>query len=516
MKIKRIIALSLAAALVIPNIAGCGLRKKTQVSEIKMYFTGSNVTYDADVLAELNPYLEGKIGVHLKPIWGTWGNFGLNSMLALQGGDDIDLYFTSAFTTDEYNRFARKGYWQRLDDPDNNLLEKYAPSLIESLPEPLVEGATVEGPKGRGIYAIPACRGVSYSLGWDINKGRLAEIGYTPEDIEKLDYYSLEPVLKAAKEKFGDDFYPLVMNTTVAERMVNRQSVIVGGAGADRLFSSFLNENDYSEPDEKYGTAIYNKFETPEFERYIRQSREYYLAGYIDPAMGNSGQASATITAKRSAGDYLLNVAVVGMGFDKSESQSRGYEVGMAEMFGPYVDTNAVQGSSMAVSVYSKHKDKAVELLDLLNSDPKAITLLTYGIEGVHYTRDEDGLIDFTDARKRYSPWMGGMGNVYILPETKAQGKGWSQRSKEVESKTASVPLLGFAFDTTNVETEMGAIANITNEFLISLCSGTVDPDTALPECRDKLKKAGVDRVIEEANRQVEEFLAVKNSGTQQ
>ena len=41
---------------------------------IKIWFHGSNVTPEASekVMAELNPYLNEKIGVTLDPIWGTW------------------------------------------------------------------------------------------------------------------------------------------------------------------------------------------------------------------------------------------------------------------------------------------------------------------------------------------------------------------------------------------------------------------------------------------------------------
>lgn len=38
-------------------------------------------------MAELNPYLNEKIGVTLDPIWGTWGDFDTSTVTALAGGD---------------------------------------------------------------------------------------------------------------------------------------------------------------------------------------------------------------------------------------------------------------------------------------------------------------------------------------------------------------------------------------------------------------------------------------------
>ena len=54
----------------------------------------------------------------------------------------------------------------------------------------------------------------------------------------------------------------------------------------------------------------------------------------------------------------------------------------------------------------------------------------------------------------------------------------------------------------------MGALANVANEYLLPLCAGTVDPETKLPEYREKLKKAGIETVVAEANRQLEAYLA--------
>ena len=61
---------------------------------LKMYFHGSNVTDDSQVLEKVNEYLQQQINVTLEPIWGTWGDFDTNAVLSLQGGDDVDIYFT--------------------------------------------------------------------------------------------------------------------------------------------------------------------------------------------------------------------------------------------------------------------------------------------------------------------------------------------------------------------------------------------------------------------------------------
>ena len=62
---------------------------KLEPVTLKMWLHGSTVTPDASakVMAELNPYLQEKIGVTLEPIWGTWGDFDTATVTALTGGD---------------------------------------------------------------------------------------------------------------------------------------------------------------------------------------------------------------------------------------------------------------------------------------------------------------------------------------------------------------------------------------------------------------------------------------------
>ena len=100
---------------------------------LRIWFHGSTVTPDASekVMAEVNAYLADKINVTLEPIWGTWGDFDQATTTALAGGDEVDIYFTCNWSANEYNKYARDGYWVKLDD----MLDEYAPELKETIPE---------------------------------------------------------------------------------------------------------------------------------------------------------------------------------------------------------------------------------------------------------------------------------------------------------------------------------------------------------------------------------------------
>ena len=101
------------------------------------------------------------------------------------------------------------------------------------------------------------------------------------------------------------------------------------------------------------------------------------------------------------------------------------------------------------------------------------MTILNYGVEGVHYNLTADGLVEFTEERGNYQPWTNGVGNVTILPPTVEQGDGFWDNFKAYYGTAKEIPILGFAYDSSAVSTEMGAVANVVAEFMLPLCTGT-------------------------------------------
>ena len=476
---------------------------------LKMYFDGSNVTDDTEVMAKVNEYLGEKLNVTLEPVWGTWGDFDQNSVLALQGGDDVDIYFTSSWSADEYNKFARDGYWVRLDNPDNNLIDKYASTLWSELPGVLTQGATINGADGYGVYAVPGYKDIATQNCWDVNVPLLEKYGYTVDDVKKMDYYSMGEMFKKVKEGEGKDFYPLLVEGAVLERMVDNTIIVTGDSPTGNFMSYYLDPTDVSKAG-AYGNKIVNKFSTDEFKKFAEKTHEYYEDGYIDPSLANANQANDTRSAKQLSGEYLIGTQSYSLGYELQASEERGFEVAMVPTTNAFVDTTSSQGAMMAVSTASKNPDRAVMLLNLLNTDPYLMTLLNYGVEGVHYNL-EDGLVKFTDKRNDYQPWTNGVGNVTLLTPTVDQGADFWTTFKDYYGTAQQVPILGYTYNSTDTETQMGTVANVVAEYYLALCTGSVDPDEKLPEFQKKLEEAGINDIIDDANKQLDDYMANKN-----
>ena len=72
-------------------------------------------------------------------------------------------------------------------------------------------------------------------------------------------------------------------------------------------------------------------------------------------------------------------------------------------------------------------------------------------------------------------------------------------------------PYAGFSFDPTPVNAEYTAMTEIVARYLPSIMFGKAgDPEKAVNEFREALHSVGIDRVMEEATRQLNEFAAAK------
>ena len=188
----------------------------------------------------------------------------------------------------------------------------------------------------------------------------------------------------------------------------------------------------------------------------------------------------------------------------------RGIEVAFVPCTEPYVDTTAAQGAMIAITTASEHPEESFKFLALLNSDPALMTLLNYGVEGVHYNLNADGLVEFTDERANYSPWTNGMGNVTILPDTAAEGAGFREAFKAYYASAKAIPAAGFAFDNTEVANEMAALGTVAAQYALALDAGALDPETTLPDFLAALDAAGMQTYLDAANAQLEGFMAAK------
>ncbi len=473
---------------------------------LKIWFHGSSVSPEGSekVMGELNKYLQEKINVTLQPIWGTWGDFDSTTVTALAGGDKVDIYFTCNWSANEYNKYARDGYWVKLDE----MLDQYAPELKALVPEGIWNCAVTDGYDGKGIYAVPGLKDTATQHCWDINGTLMAELGYDVDAVCEagIDYYSdeFEEMLQKAKDAKGGDFYPLLIEPVVLERMVNHSSIVTGDISSGPVLSFYY---DPDHPSADIGSKLVNKYATEEFKRYAE--RTYYLAqkGFISPSCQSTATANDYRTATQSSGEYLIGTQSYAFGCEYDYAAARGIDVRMIPTTAAYMDCTSGQGAMYAITAMSENPERALMFLNLMQTDPYVMTTLNYGLEGYTYTTNDDGTITFTEERAKYTPWTMGMGNVRIMPPTDAQGVDYWDRFTAYYNAAEALPYGGFIFNNSALETEIAALSNVYAEYAFNLMSGSVNPADVLDEFLAKLETAGINEFVAAANEQLEAYL---------
>ena len=501
---KKVFALLVALAMI---LTASGFALAEELPTITIMFHGSNVTDDTAVLEAVNDYIADKVGAKLEVVWGTWGDFDEKATNALLSGDSsIDMVFTCSWSSDEYNTYAKNGYFVKLDD----LIDEYGADLKAAIPESLMQAATIEGAEGMGIYAVNGFKDTATQNTWDVNVTLLNELGYTLEDFEAMSFYDFGELFAKAKEVKGDAFYPFLVEPMVLERMVTGSIIVAGDSGSTNLLSLYLNQDDVS-AEGPYGNVLLNKFATDEYKAFVTKMHEYYEAGYIDPSLAVAETSNDTRTNAQKTGDYLIGTQSYAYGYEYNpEVLDRGIEVKFVPCTDPYVDTTASQGAMMAISTASEHPVESFKFLALLNSDPALMTLMNYGVEGIHYNLNDEGLVEFTEERANYSPWTNGMGNVTILPDTVDEGAGFRESFKAYYAGAKGIPSLGFVFNNADVANEMAALGTVAAQYALALDAGAIDPETALPEFLAALDAAGMQTYLDAANEQLTAYMAAK------
>jgi putative aldouronate transport system substrate-binding protein len=95
--------------------------------------------------------------------------------------------------------------------------------------------------------------------------------------------------------------------------------------------------------------------------------------------------------------------------------------------------------------------------------------------------------------------------------------KTWYYEPKDIytkmleKNKTCNKSLaLGFTFDSSKVSDQITACTNVIAQYYTPLMYGEVDIDSTLPDFQNALKKAGIDEIIAEKQKQLDAWLATK------
>ncbi|MEI6285412.1 MAG: ABC transporter substrate-binding protein [Bacillota bacterium] len=482
---RKLLALFLLIVFAATLFAGCGSKtadedNPAETVELVWYtgFSGTESPKDLDsVTAELSKYTKEKINATVKIIPVAFADYQTKMNPILASGEACDLVFTCSWTLD-YRIYGTKGLFYPLDD----LLPKYGEKLNSLISKELWEATRVGGK----IIAVPNYKDLVYQQVVVFNKNKVDALGL---DLSKIKTFAdLAPVFAQAHAK---DPGLICFETGSRISPYDKYDFLIsyGTPGAVRLDDS--------------SCKVVNQWDYPDFIKDCAIYREFYQKGYISKDTGTTRNQSNPFLK----GTALAAVDVLVPNCDTVLSSLYGFPVVSVKLYDkPAMTTHSTTGSMIAVSASSKHPARALRFLELLNTDPYVRNLVTYGIEKVHYDKTGPTSIKYTDKHKQYEMAGFALGNRLIEYTVDPTPPGTNQLLKAFNDSAVISPVMGFSFNTEPVKSEISAIENLNQQYAPAALFGLKDVDEAISDYQTQLKACGVDRVLAEMQKQVDEW----------
>lgn len=501
---KRKMALALVGIMLLTGMNSINVAAAEETTTLYLQWpaTGSTPSGFEDVEAEINKITEPEIGVTvvLEPVDAT--NLPSETSLAISSGEQLDLCL-SLFTG--VSNLVSTGSILPLDD----VIEEHGADILNVLGDDIAGGYYAGN-----LYGIAGGSHAGGQSGFMCRKDILDKYGIEIDEDKIYTMEDLEEIFKVVQEGGGPGFHCIggTFNGTGSTTMLQGAYENIDTLGAT-VASGVIMEDDLNNGNYE----IKNMFATDEYEKYAELMYDWAQKGYY-----SADAATNTILGQEQvkAGNYLGWFTWVNDGLAAPVYESQiGIDLVGIETVIPYKRENDLTNILWSVPITTANKEKAVDLLNLLYKDARISTLLQYGIEGQSYEvvvenedgkeiKQPDGLDTMTVP---YWQVYGVYGEELMLPAVAPQTTDDLRKKRIFAENVTSSPVIGYLPNLENVSSEIASISSVITQYQSVIDTGAADPADTLPAFLKALEDAGIDKVIEENQQQLDKWLSEQN-----
>ncbi len=467
---------------------------------VVMYVIGDQPEDQGMVMEKLNTeYLNPWLNTTLDVKFISWADVGTKYSLLLAGGEQVDLMYTSSWCN--YNSETGKGAFKELTP---EFLQTYMPfsyetQAPESWDQAMISGKIFAVPKNNAAfntYNMMAVRkdildkyNITDINSWDSMKSAL----YTIAENEAAN--GIYASGQRGNNEFSDHLW---WQNVEAETLASGYDFMYYTHGTEDL------------PD--WDKDVFYKYDSQACLDMYLEMAEMAKNGVWSANKANDASDARTNFVSGKTASLIWNSAITTAG---QEMEDAG--IGEYMVFDVTPNAKARRGSyaddMTAIPAASAQPERAALVLDCIKGFDEVNNLVVGGIEGVHYTLNEEGHRLLGPSAEKYS-WGGWAWS--LTGENSPQMHSDDEKSyifgNICESKEFAPLTSGFTFDSAPVETEMALINSVAGEYTQSFNLGMFGDETEAKyqEFIGKLKDAGLDKVMEECKKQYMDYCARK------
>ena len=496
MKLQKKICAILAVAMTVSLMTSC---KSNKEPELTWYFGGSEQKDLQLVNDKINEIVKDKLGATVKLVQIDWSSYDQKLNMMISTGEEFDLCYTSPQRNDYYNNVSRNAFYE-LDE----LLDKYGKKTKEQIPDEIWDATRVNGK----LYGVVNYQIMATAYGFAVQREMADAAGFDWRSVEN--YKDVEPMLAYIKANYPDKI-PLSFNKA-SNIFIGSLPLFGFEAIGGNTIPGAVRLNDES-------CKVINQYDTPEFKELIKTMRSWYQKGYLKKDAATSEEYASDKAAAKFGllmPEYLA-LDTTEEDFKPDEDYGGAGAPYYAKKLTPaYVTTDRVTATMTAISRTSRHPELAMQFLELVNTDEELYNLICWGIEDKHWKRVDYDDIDGKHVEVEQIPnsgyaqnraWMFGNTSNLWLSKNDMQTEKW----EKINDEAIKSDILGMSFDSSNVQTEIAACNAVISEYLNSLLSGSVDVDAEYPKFLEKLQISGVDKIVAEKQKQLDEWKKANN-----
>lgn len=513
---KRFFALLLAGVMSVSVLAGCGgdnasttkLSKEKQENSHQAANNTSTESYNVvmqwptvgeapaglqDVEKAINAITEPEIGVTvtLEPV--NAFNLANETALTISSGDKLDLCLS---LLSGVGSLVNTGAIIPLDD----LYAKYGSDIKEDC------GIRIKGGyHGDTLYSIPIAYTTGEKFGYVCRTDMLDKYGITIDENKVYSWEELGEIFAKVKEGEGSSFY-CIGGTSKGSDLFNTLYAYdaLGASAASGVLML---------GDEFTSTTVVNLYETEEYKKFAETMYDWAQKGYFSADASTNTEAGQEMV---KGGNYLGWFPGTCSGGADDFTAMTGMDMTVITTVPGCSVTSLFTSILWSIPTTSENPEKAMEFLNYMYKDSRISTLLQCGIEGQDYViveQNEMGtLIDTPEGLDSdtitYSQRFGVYGNRLEWPIFVPNSIDYNDRMKKFSDTVKNIsPALGYNFIIDNVSSEYSAVSSVISQYQGILNCGAVDPAIELKEFNQALKDAGIDKVIAENQRQLNNWL---------